>query len=1072
MLFCMPQTHAAKKHREHHSSSSESGCCKKINALAENINRTTTQDLIIDNTTLNVVNQINQTTRSDLAVDQEILEVVNHINTTTEEDLEIDQKILNILACSAPIHITQDMFTETSGFVIAEPGYYQLCEDIYFSPVTPINAITIASSDVVLDFKSHTLQQTNGDPTFLVEAIHVNRGLSNITIVGDQYALGQIRNFEFRGIDLEASKSITIANMLVTNDQQAIPTLYTGNVDLRPLWSSGIIFIDYDPLASYTGATWSSTAGTSAAITAISGNGTTVTYTAANSFVAGQAVTITGATTAAYNISNAVITTASPSQFTISSSATGASSTATATQSGPYMVTFTIPTQSVAPLANTPYKLSGFSNTATITNASGNGTTVTYTATNSFLPGQVITVTGVSPSAYNLANVIIDTASPTQFTIRNPATGAYASGGTATQTNSLNGAFLCTKSTNTTMTFAYPSNPGNFGSAAGTINNLNVISNRAAENVKVVNVEVSNCGFFGVTFSRVTGLIIDELRATNNASTGCWLGNFTPFTAPNAAALSIEPYIINAQITNSKFDNNGALNYAKVVNLPFPFALTPGLGAETNRCKNIEFKNCSFDSNFTILSLNSQVLDATNGIRSKGLDDDGSTEIGFSDCSFDNNFSTSPASSGGTVEGLHFSGSISNLIPNRNVTLENCTFDGNNIQYNPSVPASSSAQVRGLALFYVKGVYTSGCSANGNYISRYTPNADDTVQGFLTIGDRTVAVPGPNGTISNLNNEDVVYENCVALHNATTSGSVFGFSSVATSTTTTPRTNLLTGVVMRNCIAEGNTTADFISSGTGLASPAGIGFLIQPGTNTADRIVDAILLDGCIANRNGKVGSISGQRSSGYYISGNSTGGPDRNIVLQNCTASSNDGYGFLFGNAEKTFVKYCEANNNTLGGFVDLLDDSTSVLIKNSAIANGPNGLGPNYSGLSATTPIALWKPSETTSPFTFNNQLVPAFSLTGSFVGSGTTFTVTATSGIITPGMILTGGTVAYLGVPGPAPLSQGVGPKIIAQLTGTPGGIGTYVVDRAQSAGATATGLAVASLDPELDNIDIQN
>lgn len=66
--------------------------------------------------------------------------------------------------------------------------------------------------------------------------------------------------------------------------------------------------------------------------TAISGNGTTVTVTATNNFSAGDLVTITGASTSAYNgIVNLPVVTASASSFTVSSSATGATSTCTAT---------------------------------------------------------------------------------------------------------------------------------------------------------------------------------------------------------------------------------------------------------------------------------------------------------------------------------------------------------------------------------------------------------------------------------------------------------------------------------------------------------------------------------------------------------------------------------------------------------------------------------------------------------------------------------------------------------------------------------------------------------------------
>jgi hypothetical protein len=70
--------------------------------------------------------------------------------------------------------------------------------------------------------------------------------------------------------------------------------------------------------------------------------------------------------------------------------------------------------------------------TATITDASGDGTAVFYTATNTFTPGQIVTITGVSPAAYNLSSVVIDRAMGSFFTVNNAATGTYVSGGTAT----------------------------------------------------------------------------------------------------------------------------------------------------------------------------------------------------------------------------------------------------------------------------------------------------------------------------------------------------------------------------------------------------------------------------------------------------------------------------------------------------------------------------------------------------------------------------------------------------------------------------------------------------------------
>lgn len=69
---------------------------------------------------------------------------------------------------------------------------------------------------------------------------------------------------------------------------------------------------------------------------------------------------------------------------------------------------------------------------AEITNVSGNGTTVTFTAANGFATGQIVSIDGILPPQYNLQNVTIANATATQFQVTNPATGIYISGGIAT----------------------------------------------------------------------------------------------------------------------------------------------------------------------------------------------------------------------------------------------------------------------------------------------------------------------------------------------------------------------------------------------------------------------------------------------------------------------------------------------------------------------------------------------------------------------------------------------------------------------------------------------------------------
>lgn len=73
---------------------------------------------------------------------------------------------------------------------------------------------------------------------------------------------------------------------------------------------------------------------------------------------------------------------------------------------------------------------------ATITNAVGNGTIVTYTATNTFNPGDIVDITGTNVAGYNIQNAVIITATATQFTTASTATGVWTTGGVATQTRS------------------------------------------------------------------------------------------------------------------------------------------------------------------------------------------------------------------------------------------------------------------------------------------------------------------------------------------------------------------------------------------------------------------------------------------------------------------------------------------------------------------------------------------------------------------------------------------------------------------------------------------------------------
>jgi hypothetical protein len=81
--------------------------------------------------------------------------------------------------------------------------------------------------------------------------------------------------------------------------------------------------------------------------------------------------------------------------------------------------------QSVSPLSESQVIIMENTQTTsyTVTGASANGTTVTYTCSNSLVTGQVVTISGLATTAFNLTNVIVASATATQFTVTNSATG-------------------------------------------------------------------------------------------------------------------------------------------------------------------------------------------------------------------------------------------------------------------------------------------------------------------------------------------------------------------------------------------------------------------------------------------------------------------------------------------------------------------------------------------------------------------------------------------------------------------------------------------------------------------------
>lgn len=83
---------------------------------------------------------------------------------------------------------------------------------------------------------------------------------------------------------------------------------------------------------------------------------------------------------------------------------------------------------------NSPYYVSLSYSPKTITGVTSTGTTVTYTsAGHGYKVGDIVTITGVNPSAYNLSNKTITQVTANTFRVTSNATGSYVSGGVSTQ---------------------------------------------------------------------------------------------------------------------------------------------------------------------------------------------------------------------------------------------------------------------------------------------------------------------------------------------------------------------------------------------------------------------------------------------------------------------------------------------------------------------------------------------------------------------------------------------------------------------------------------------------------------
>jgi hypothetical protein len=218
--------------------------------------------------------------------------------------------------------------------------------------------------------------------------------------------LYSIEVFTVRKISQRTNRYVPVYQPQEVDDRSYLqrvdtPTPTYGDIETSWPTQSGDLTA-YQGLPYYKTIPFTASAYLSATITNVVGSGTSVVYTASNNYVVGQPVTITGVTPTAYNLTNAVVTAATSTTFTVASAVTGT------------------------------YVAGGIADkTAAITGATGTGATVTYTANNRFAVGDRVAISGVSPAGYNLVDAYVTAATTTTFKVSGSESGTFVSAGTA-----------------------------------------------------------------------------------------------------------------------------------------------------------------------------------------------------------------------------------------------------------------------------------------------------------------------------------------------------------------------------------------------------------------------------------------------------------------------------------------------------------------------------------------------------------------------------------------------------------------------------------------------------------------
>lgn len=180
-----------------------------------------------------------------------------------------------------------------------------------------------------------------------------------------------------------------------------------------------------------------------------------------------------------------------------------------------------------------------------VTAASASAGTITYTGVNYFSAGDIISIYGLSTTSFNLSNVTVASASSTQFTVTNAATGTAVSGSTTGRS------FKKASDTDTRLGFEFYRLPVSLSSTdiqtAGTSSSYSVVYKTTIP--QEISGVISEIGLYPST--RSTANNYDSKFITDFSDALDWTDNGGSTTVSSTSNARIGDSLLNMQSNNT-----------------------------------------------------------------------------------------------------------------------------------------------------------------------------------------------------------------------------------------------------------------------------------------------------------------------------------------------------------------------------------------------------------------------------------------------------------------------------------------------------------------------------------------